>query len=1669
MAKKKNNFKKSTLDQTVNTFDKGLVSDVSGYALSKSAWTYARNAINNSSKGDLSKLITEPANKHCIYTPYVIIGAIHLSRDLWCLFSTDDVNSEIGLFKSETCEYDKVVNNKCLNFRTSNLIKGVARSSFDCSHIVYWDDNKRNPSRFLKLNDIPWVQNCTDSNGESPGGCITCVDTDVLDCDKLRLESFIKQPCVTLKKGPSAGSILNGSYYVQLAYMVNGQRVTDYFSMSNILSVFNHENVNGSIEIEVEDLDANFDEYEVAIISTISDKQIPLRLGIYSTNQNRISVDYIANTLLPVLEVDLFLRTPVPDRSEAIMTAGDYLLRSNPTSKFDFNYQPLANQISCFWQSVEYPKNYYQEGGVNVGHMRDEVYPYFIRWIYKTGDKSKSYHIPGRAAQNFILPSDSASAGSSILENATAPGSVNIIESEYSPKVFEVYNTASITSYPNTQLSDGGVVIAEGKMGYHESSEFYPDKTPDVWNASSHAWSDAQDPAFDLCGERIRHHKFPENAITSGATSTAEFTNHYKDGGEKIRVMGVRFSNVSPPVDNNGVLIPNVAGYEILRGSRNGNKTVLYKGMINNMWEYDLPKMNNTNSKKGLYANYPFNDLNADPFISVAKDGAGNPIPTNVTMPLFGGEGRSGTVNNHLANTNYKKNYFTFHSPDTQFVKPFLSNDELKIYGVTYGLSVGQYNLAQNHPKHKLLKDLAFVASVAAGLGYAITKMVGTKTTNYEPTTYKRHAILAGAGTASGGGILSGPTAAGVLLIARNLAIGIAGVAAEILDAVTGTNVVGILHKSLEAADLAASAFSEAISSGKTTITYTAKSAVPRMFRMALAAMGNPLFSSYTAEGGDTLLKTITSLGGYNQFALDCKSTCFYEDFSIPEQSNRRKNITKISYLKRGIAEFDPSFKVNHIYRNNTVMLNTATDVNNVTAALIDGSRLPRVSQLDKSQINEIGEAGDLYFKPVGNRASSHYVAVKNRLRNQYGQVHNIRQLPTQMCMVDVSNPNTPVIFGGDTYIGKYSEKNVLYYFNKWLNGEKDGAQFNYFKHQMFEHTSFWMDAEAYDMNEFFGSVPDAFSTAAEGNLSNGFRNFIQALKTPSDKYALDSVAWKKNGLFLTKFAYMYLFNSSVREFYVETELNIDYRDHGSIEAQQHYPVLSDLKTMFHPNIIESDNYYKLDRSLSASFLAYSKVSWGELQDRQYNPLVASSCYTNLPRRLLYSLPQDIEGKKDNWSVFLPYNYKDFSSRVVNIKDVDQTGALILFENSSPGKMPTTDQLETKNGTKLTIGDAGLFARGVQQLVNSEKAYEYGSCQSFYSMVSTPVGIFWINLNQGKIFSFSGQLKEITMKDNKFWFNQFLPYNLTKDFPTFEAIDNPVSGIGCQVIYDNEYSLVYFCKKDYKIKPGLPYNTTIVYLGGTKFLINGFYQTTCEDPLYFENCSWTVSYDPKQDEFVSFHDWHPDLSMPGINSFFTTKKSSVWKHNSRKDKFCNYYGKDYPFEVEFEMDNEFEVNTLKTISYNLENYVYNDYDRFQILDRNFDEAVVYNAEQSSGLLRLELSPKNDIAKLVSYPEVHLNYIKILYSKEEQLYRFNQFSDIIKDRGEFTGVKNFIWKTESNGYIKVLNEQAHNYKKNLFQLKKFRHHTNKVLLKRRVNNEVEMQVSIAKSLQQNSPR
>jgi hypothetical protein len=157
----------------------------------------------------------------------------------------------------------------------------------------------------------------------------------------------------------------------------------------------------------------------------------------------------------------------------------------------------------------------------------------------------------------------------------------------------------------------------------------------------------------------------------------------------------------------------------------------------------------------------------------------------------------------------------------------------------------------------------------------------------------------------------------------------------------------------------------------------------------------------------------------------------------------------------------------------------------------------------------------------------------------------------------------------------------------------------------------------------------------------------------------------------------------------------------------------------------------------------------------------------------------------------------------------------------------------------------------------------------------------------------------------------------------------------------------------------------------------------------------------------------------------------------------------------------------------------------------------------SGYLNLNIFPKNNITLSLDYPKfnpaVPLNVngtitgvpgFDILFSKEENKYRFNQYWDITKDRGEFPQgspyppqgplipgttellgnySQEYIWLTDPNGYTRTLNANNLDHAKPQTQRKKFRHYINFLTLRKEVSGKVNMIFKITNSKNQLSPR
>ena len=1572
MAEQDNKPQQPQQPTTQNTFDGGMVKDPIDLFKKPNTYTHARNMTNYLPDGQMGGKNSEPSNVGTVSAPYTIIGRIYLEGDQWAIFSTNNTRSEIGMFtdtgNSATDTYVTLMNDTAtlaaglpgLNFNTTSLITGAARRGFECGFDVYWSDGQRNPDRVLNtaacpftvnagVYPNPWVQNCTTS-----AGCITCVNTNKIDIDQLRIAPLYSTPCLKLSKHNGGGQLPNGSYQVFVAYAMNGIKCTDYIAYSDVYSTFSHLGIGGSIDLTVSNIDditkIRFIEMEVVVVSMVAGQVQAKKFGMYSTSQGVITIDLIDQSLDTIPIERLPISTPAIVSSDAIFSVSNYLTRVGPTERPDFNYQPLANKIVANWVAIQYPEDYYHIGGddfgMNVGYLRGERYAFFIRWVYSTGDKSAAYAIPG-------------------LPAGTPP------------------TLGSISGVPGLP---SGTVIATGRFGGYSSTEIYPDHQPLVWGP--------------LCGKPIMHHEFPDQSF--GGLS------HFNPGGApglgqkgSISVMGAYFTNIAPPVDNAGNVIRDIVGYEILRAVRDGHESILANGMVNNM-----KRVTDNIGTPQLHANYPYNDLGIDVFLTTNINNVNNGAA---------GNGFNSPVPGYPAG--FQTDMLSFHSPDTVFNHPYLGPGQIEAVMALDGQSTGLFEQPWKHPMFKVL-------------------------TNFDSWLT---------------GIIS---TLEILLDAINL-----------VKVATGGNPPEITMASTEAIPISFPFFS---SNDYTmdvfgTDVATAIKVATGIANAALLLFFAPIQIATFQEQLLTILKGIIPA---RQYALQYSS---WGEYNSPGKTGKIViPVHNYEYIKDRMQSLG-GMTINNLYRNDYVLLQTQGALPPYQG---DGGSRFNLTNFNSSANDQLNQ-GEWYNKRIG----SYYVKYRVAQTAQYGQIDSSKLVPTgcvQAAAVKAGVRFTSTVqFGGDTYINRYTEKNPMMFFNDWLFDAPEDIKYDYRNYMNVPYPMYWINNDVVNFN--------LINIASKNRRLDGPLNLFSGFP---------------GSLFYVKTGFFYLFCNGMRDFFVESGINVGYRDWEDEVPKMFFDPYGSsrdfVREVFRSDIIKSNTLYKYDFSLSANRFINQYIGWAQCLRRDYNPTLAYTCFAYYPRRVAYSLPQDEEKMDDNWRLFLPNNYKNFDDRVWSIKDIHKTGALFLMEGASPFMFGGVETMPSKSGTDYTVGTGRLFEQTLQSCGNSDDSYEHGSNQSRMGVANTPYGLFWISQNAGKLF---------TLKDNKpfdigessglkYWLLQYLPSQMLKKYPAYPLGDNPVAGVGAQLIYDSSNNMLYISKRDYAPKPGvnLTYSNGSWYSGcppgsaydgidpvtGNVLCIACLCGTACcpgtvvniGDPNYFEDASWTLSYDVKKQEFVSFHDWHPSYGFASKSTFLTVNGGGkLWRHNATTQSFCNFYGQNYPCEIEYYTNSQTLETVLQSVEWLLESYQYapNGTDKFLNFDESFDQVMISNREQNSTLQNMQLKQWNNPYDALNYPQFIGATRTVLYSKVENKYRLNDFYDYTKDRGEFTLANTPMLTTSANGYTFTPNTSYFNLFKPWNQLKKFRYTGTRIFMRKSSLGANSLTIRYANTKNQLSPR
>lgn len=1050
----------------------------------------------------------------------------------------------------------------------------------------------------------------------------------------------------------------------------------------------------------------------------------------------------------------------------------------------------------------------------------------------------------------------------------------------------------------------------------------------------------------ELAGKPIRHHKFPDCSIVPHFDNTT-VSRTLKDrflSRDKILPIGVtvdvaQVKQLLLDAVSQGLITEeerlSICGYRIVRGNRRGNESIIAKGLLYDVWAY---KDNVYKSGKDiLYANYPYNDRYYDPFLKKLKIKNINDI--NNSIPTF--------INHPYPD--YSNNRYVFHGANTSYNNPGLGN-ELKLELELFGASEGRFSQVNNHAKYQYVGT----GMLQAALGFSTIE------------TYVEATQL-------------------------------------VLQTSTNYGVLG---------------------------TFVSLSWILALVGANLASPGLILNHYYE------WLELLTKFAPFRNYAWYYTSIGNYCDSTNVQivEGNRRRKLNDAQYLKQGIytvqSNVGVSAKFNNIKRESSVYLNLDLSQANSSVPFLP------TSIADDSRWYP-GD-GNIACNNLGynyNTISSYYGAIKNSLYTQYGQVTNIDYVDTGYNGVidwndDTQDSTCDPIFGGDTFICRDWRRRQMSYF---LDDNVGGSPNSDIVYSELGNVGYPLHFMNYPVGADGGSGQGAiYGNVAQKTTSYIDYNFACGGDTGHSIYTTGltfgilgaigggigaiigipitygvlagtaaKMADNNNDVYLT--GRMFLYSYGEPGFITESDYNLDLRNgEPGTQDKNFYPNVGDMVTWTQPtgdyNIINYDNTFFYNRDYSKA----NRENFGYSLKADYNQ-EKEDCRALHPNRLIYSLKDlDNSDKFDGNLIFLANNFYDFPS---------SGGKLILAFGSNSGKVVVLQEnqcsifnsyitQENQEIFQATVGSNRIFNPNIpSQYIKTSLGYA-GSQTSAY--VSTEFGSFWVDNKRGQIFNYGENIANITPEENAWWFKENLPFQILNHFPEID-INNAYKYFGMSITYDQRFKRILFTKKDYTLHQE--------YIGKISYSNNEFILTETgqvvlpTDSEFFCDCSWTIGYAPLFKEFVSFYTYTPNYYASsngyyasGLNFSNDESELGLWNHNLSYKSFQVFYGKLHPFLFQYST-NGYNNEVLQSISYKSEFRRYTNKLNYSVKnDVTYDEALIYNQNQSSGILKLIPKIPNNLYQQTLYPAYKNNTTEILVSNVENYWRFNEFYDLSLQNG-----------------------------------------------------------------------
>lgn len=129
-----------------------------------------------------------------------------------------------------------------------------------------------------------------------------------------------------------------------------------------------------------------------------------------------------------------------------------------------------------------------------------------------------------------------------------------------------------------------------------------------------------------------------------------------------------------------------------------------------------------------------------------------------------------------------------------------------------------------------------------------------------------------------------------------------------------------------------------------------------------------------------------------------------------------------------------------------------------------------------------------------------------------------------------------------------------------------------------------------------------------------------------------------------------------------------------------------------------------------------------------------------------------------------------------------------------------------------------------------------------------------------------------------------------------------------------------------------------------------------------------------------------------------TTTACIWRHLTDIKLYNTFYGNIEPYIIEYPFAYQYQDEILQNVKDYTKAYeyiaipdgVFNDNSRIETNDKWFNKAVLYNGQQSSGILELVAKPFHNMKAYMQYPIFNAESKTITYTKSDNFYQYNTF-------------------------------------------------------------------------------